>query len=58
MNIDYNYYKSYLLGYLNSSTRILEPIIDKIEMLEKHLIKIKFSYLGENLQAIIVYDII
>ena len=48
INIDYNHHKSNLLGYPNSSTGILEPIIGKIEILEKHLTKIEFSCLGDN----------
>ena len=58
MDMDYNHHKSNLSGYPNSSTGILEPIIGKIEISEKHLTKIKSSYLGDNPQAITLCDII
>lgn len=41
-----------------SFTRILEPIIDEIEMLEEHLTKLEYNWLGQNPQAIILCDII
>ena len=37
---------------------ILEPIIGKIEMSEEYLTEIELSYLGNNLQAIILCNII
>ncbi len=58
MDMDYNYYKSNPSSHLDSSTGILEPIISKIEISEEHLTKVEFSRLGNNLQAIILYDII
>lgn len=57
-NMDYNYHKFNLLGYSNSLTGILESIIGKIEMSEKHLTKVKSSRLGNKSQAIILYNII
>lgn len=56
--MDYDHHKSNLSDHLNSLTGILEPIIGEIEMLERHLTKIKSSCLGNNSQAIILCDII
>ena len=58
MDMDYNYYKSNLLGHPNSLTGILKPIIGEIKMLEEYWTKIGSSRLGNNLQAIILCDII
>ena len=56
--MDYDYHKSNFSDYPDSSMGILEPIIGKIEMSEKYLTEIESSCLGNNLQAIILYDII
>lgn len=58
IDMNYNQHESNVSGYFDSSTEILESIIDKIEILEEYLTKIKSSRLGNNLQAIILYDII
>lgn len=58
IDINYNQHKSNLLGHSDSLTRILEPIIGKIKMLEEDLTKIESSRFGNNLQAIILYNII
>ena len=58
IDIDYDHNKSNLSGYLDFSTGILNPIIGKIKMLEEYLTEIEFSYLGNNLQTIILCDII
>lgn len=42
----------------NTTTGILEPIFDKIKMLEKFLTKIEKDRFGKNPQAIILCDII
>ena len=56
--MDYNHHKFNSSGHPNFLTGILKSIIGKMEMLEEYLTKIKSSHLGNNLQAIILYDII
>lgn len=56
--MDYNQHESNLSAGSDSLTGILEPIIDKIEMLEEYLTKVESSRLSDNPQAIILYDII
>lgn len=56
--MDYIQNKSTLLCYHNSSTEILEPMIDEIEISQKYLIKVEYNRLGKNPQTIILYDII
>ena len=56
--MDYDQNDSNISSYYNLSTRILEPIIHKIEMWKKHLIKVKYNRLNKNPQAIILYGII
>lgn len=58
MDIYYNHHILNLSGHLNFLTEILKPIMDKIEMLEKPLIEVESSRLGDNPQAIILFDII
>lgn len=58
IDMDYNQDDFNISNHHNPSTGILEPIIDKIEMSEKHLTKVEYNHLGENPQAIILYDII
>ena len=57
-HINHNQHKFNPLDYLNSLTEILESIIDKIEMFEEYLTKLKYNCLSKNLQAIILYNII
>ncbi len=58
MDMDYDHHESNPSSHPNSSTGILEPIIGKIEMSEEYLTKVESSYLSDNPQAIILYDII
>lgn len=60
INTDMNYdqHRFNPSGHSNSSMRIIKPIIDKIEMSEKHLTEVEYSRLSKNPQAIILYDII
>lgn len=47
--MDYDQHNFNLSRHSNSSTEILKPIIDKIEMSEEYLIKVEYSRLGKNL---------
>lgn len=38
----------YFINTSHSSTGIIEPIIDKIEILRKYLTEVEFSCLGKN----------
>ncbi len=58
IDMDYNHHKSNLSSHLDSWMGILEPIIGEMEISKEHLTKVEFSHLGNNLQAIILYDII
>ena len=58
IDMDYDHHKSNFPGHPSSLTEILEPIIGKIEISEEYLTEIESSYLGDNLQAIILCDII
>lgn len=57
-DMDHDQHKSNPSGYPDFSTRILEPIIDEIEMSEEHLTEVEYSRLGKNPQAIMLCDII
>lgn len=56
IDIDYNYDNSNISSPQNHSIGILEPIIDKIEMSEEYLTKIKYNRLNKNSQAVILYN--
>ncbi len=58
MDIDHNHRKFNSSGHHDFLTKILKPIIGKIEMSEEHLTKIESSRLSENPQAIVLCNII
>ena len=58
IDIDYVQDNSNSASHHNFFTRVLEPIIDEIEMLEQHLTEIEYSRLGKDPQIVILYDII
>ena len=58
MNINYDHYESNSLDHSNLLIRIPKLIISKIKMSEKHLTKIKYNCLSNNLYIMILCDII
>ncbi len=58
MDMDYDHHKSNSSGHLDSSMGILEPIMDKIEILEKIFNQSSIQPPWQKSKAIILYDII
>ena len=56
IDMDYDQDDSNISSYHNPSTRILEPIIDEIEMSKEPLTKVEYNRLGKNPQAVTLCD--